>query len=195
MSATADGRRLERAYFDSLYAADGDPWNFERSEYERDKYAHTLAALGHRRFGRALEVGCSIGVLTVQLAACCDALLALDISEAAVAAARERTAELAHVTIEHRSLPEQTPAGPFDLIVCSEVLYYWDAELLDEGLDAMARELAPGGLLLAVHWTEPTREYPLQGGRVHEVLRAHPALRSVSGEDMPHYRLDLLTSA
>lgn len=195
MSATKGGRRLEREYFDSLYAEDPDPWDFEKSEYEREKYAHTLAALGDERLANALEVGCSIGVLTAQLASRCDALLAVDISAAAVAAAQQRTAGLEQVTIEQRSLPEQMPTGPFDLIVCSEVLYYWDAQMLGEGLDALAAELAPGGLLLAVHWTEPTREYPLQGARAHELLRAHPLLSPVRGEDGPHYRLDLLARA
>lgn len=195
MSTAAGGRRLERSYFDSLYADDSDPWDFESSDYERDKYAHTLSVLGDRRFERALEVGCSIGVLTHKLASRCDDLVAVDISRAAVHAARERTADLSHVVVEQRSLPEQTPPGPFDLIICSEVLYYWDEHLLGEGLDALTAELASDGLLLAVHWTEPTSEYPLQGVRVHELLRAHPSLRALQGEDRPHYRLDLLVRA
>ena len=32
-------------YFERLYARDPDPWRFATSEYERDKYAATLAAL------------------------------------------------------------------------------------------------------------------------------------------------------
>ena len=195
MSPAAGARRLERDYFDSLYEENPDPWGFAVSDYERAKYDHTLAALGDRRFTRALEVGCSIGVLTERLAPLCDDLLAVDISPAAVAQARERTAPLEQVTVEHRSLPEDTPAGPFDLIVCSEVLYYWSEELLREGLDALVGQLAPSGLLLAVHWTEPTREYPLQGHEVHSLLRAHPALAVLHGEDRPHYRLDLLARA
>jgi len=195
VNAPADVRRLSREYFDALYAGDPDPWGFASSDYERDKYEHTLAALGQGHFGRALEVGCSIGVLTRQLAAYCDALMAVDISEPAVLAARERTDDLEHVSVQQRSLPEEMPSGPFDLIVCSEVLYYWDEGLLGTGLDAMTAQLAPGGRLLAVHWTEPTRDYPLQGAEVHAVVRAHPGLVPVHGEDRPHYRLDLLARA
>ena len=51
-------------YFDRMYAESDDPWRFETSEYERRKYAATLAALPRARYENALEIGCSIGVLT-----------------------------------------------------------------------------------------------------------------------------------
>ena len=59
---------LPAAYFDSLYAAEADPWAFATSDYEREKYAATLAALPRPHYARALEIGCSIGVLTRMLA-------------------------------------------------------------------------------------------------------------------------------
>lgn len=195
MSPAAGARRLERDYFEGLYEASADPWDFATSAYEREKYDRSLDALGERHFERALEVGCSIGVFTERLAARCDELLAVDISDRAVAAAAERTAPLAHVTVERRSLPEDTPAGPFDLVVCSEVLYYWTEAVLGDGLDALAGELRPGGLMLAVHWTEPTDTYPLQGAEAHRLLAAHPAFRALLGRDHPSYRLDLLERA
>ena len=36
---------LPPEYFDHVYQANRDPWNFETSPYERAKYAATLAAL------------------------------------------------------------------------------------------------------------------------------------------------------
>ena len=68
---------LPAGYFEALYAAAPDPWDFEGSDYERGKYAATLAALPQPRYARALEVGCSIGVLTALLAPRCDRLLAV----------------------------------------------------------------------------------------------------------------------
>ena len=195
MSSGAGATRLERSYFEDLYERDPDPWRFASSDYERDKYAHTLAALEGRRFETALEVGCSIGVFTEQLAWRCRDLVALDVSEQAVAAAAHRVRRRPWVRVERRSLPEETPAGPFDLIVCSEVLYYWSESLLAEGLDLLTAALRPGGLLLAVHFTDRTRTYPVQGHRVHELVRSHPSLTPVRGEDRPHYRLDLLERA
>lgn len=189
---SAGTERLGREYFDALYERSSDPWDFETSDYERGKYARTLAALGDRRFGRALEVGCSIGVFTAQLAERCDELLAVDVSETAVLAARERTARWTGVVVQRRSLPEETPDGPFDLVVCAEVLYYFSAPLVRRTLDALTDRMPAGGLLLAVHWTEPTSTYPLAGQEVHRLLRSHPRLELRRGESHPRYRLDLL---
>lgn len=179
------------AYFDALYAADEDPWGFATSPYERAKYDRTVASLGDRRFGRGLEVGCSIGVLTARLAERCDRLLAVDVAASAVARARERLAGAPGVTVDRRALPDEMPDGPFDLIVASEVLYYWDAALLARGWDALRDALAPGGSLLAVHWRGPVRHDPQGGDAVHDAIgaRADGLVHAVSARTRD-YRLD-----
>ncbi len=183
--------RLDREYFEELYAASRDPWNFETSDYEREKYGRTLDVLGDRRFRRALEVGASIGVFTEMLAGLCDELLAVDVSEKAVAAARERLEGREHVRVERRTLPEEMPDGPFDLILASEVLYYFTREEMLAMLNGFEGILAPGGALLAVHWRRETRTYPLQGDEVHELLIAHTRLVLTESVAEPDYRLDL----
>jgi predicted TPR repeat methyltransferase len=183
--------RLGREYFEGLYAESGDPWDFETSEYEWKKYERTLAVLGGRTFRRALEAGASIGVFTGMLAEHCDDLLAVDVSERAVAAARERLSGRTHVRVERRTLPEEMPDGPFDLIVASEVLYYFPREEMLAVLHGFERELAPGGTLLAVHWRRETKTYPLQGDEVHELLVRHTRLHNKATILEPDYRLDL----
>lgn len=183
--------RLDREYFEELYTTSPDPWNFETSDYERAKYRRTLDVLGDRRFRRALEAGASIGVFTQMLAGLCDELLAVDVSERAVAAARERLRGLEHVRVERRTLPEEMPEGPFDLILASEVLYYFPREEMLAMLDAFETILAPGGALLAVHWRRETRTYPLQGDEVHGLLVAHTTLTLTESVAEPDYRLDL----
>ena len=42
MTSTPDG---PAARFDELYERSADPWSYESSDYEREKYASTLAAL------------------------------------------------------------------------------------------------------------------------------------------------------
>jgi len=187
--------KLERAYFEDLYRLDDDPWRFETSEYEQEKYRRTLAALGDRCFPRALELGCSIGVFTQMLAPRCHELLGVDVSEQAVATARDRLTGTPGVRIERRELPEEMPAGTFDLVVAAEVLYYWDRDLLVGAIGALEAALAPGGSLLAVHWRPQTRTYPLLGDEVHDLLRGH-----LSGLDHAvtlteeQYRLDRFDS-
>jgi len=183
--------RLGREYFEGLYAESDDPWNFEASEYEQDKYARTLAVLGERTFRRALEAGASIGVFTEMLADRCDELLAVDVSERAVAAARQRLSGRGNVRVERRTLPEQMPDGPFDLIVASEVLYYFPRKEMLTVLRGFERELAAGGILLAVHWRRKTESYPLQGDEVHELLVEQTQLLNKESVVEPNYRLDL----
>ena len=161
-------RRLTREDFEALYSSDPDPWRFETSAYEHAKYAATTEALQGHRFKSALEVGCSIGVLTARFAEHCDTLLAVDAAQTAVDLARARLTGSSNVIVERRELPEDFPKGPFELIICSEVLYYLDPPAFDAMLDAITRELT--GSLLAVHWRHGTSSYPLRGDEVHERL-------------------------
>jgi cyclopropane fatty-acyl-phospholipid synthase-like methyltransferase len=187
--------RLGREYFEGLYAESRDPWDFETSEYERNKYARTLSVLGERTFRRALEAGASIGVFTEMLAGRCEELLAVDVSERAVAVARRRLTGRGHVRIERRTLPEEMPEGPFDLIVASEFLYYFPREEMLALLEGFERELAPGGSLLAVHWRRETKTYPMQGDEVHELLAENTRLQNNKSIVEPDFRLDLFEDA
>jgi SAM-dependent methyltransferase len=188
-------KRLDRDYFEDLYAESTDPWGFETSDYERKKYERTLESLGERRFRRAFEAGSSIGVFTAMLAPRCEELLAVDTSGKAVEIARERLAEQSHVRVERRTLPEEMPDGPFDLIVASEVLYYWPQEVVLEALRSFEERLAQGGVLVAVHWRKETKTYPLQGDEVHELLVRHVRLANVKTIKEPEYRLDVFEDA
>ncbi len=182
---------LTSAYFDQLYAASGDPWEFETSRYEAEKYAATLAALPRQSYASGLELGCSIGVLTRQLAARCGRLLAIDISEAALIQARQRCADLPRVRFQRGDVATEFPDGRFDLVVVSEVGYYLASGDLERLRDRIAHALASHGQLLLVHYTGETN-YPLSGDAVHECFRAEiTRWRLVQGKANAQYRLDL----
>ena len=183
---------LPPSYFDDVYRAHADPWDFNSSPYEQAKYADTLAALTRPRYERAFEIGCSIGVLTAQLAARCTHLLSVDVSETALTQARQRCANLPQVRIEQLQVPQQFPQGQFDLILLSEVGYYWSPVDLARAADLLVAALPPGGQLLLVHWTPPVHDYPLTGDEVHEFFLRHPGLRALHGHRADQYRLDLL---
>ena len=112
-------------FFETMYAEREDPWEFASSQYERDRYAAIVRALGNRRYRRAFEPGCSIGILTPQLAAFCDRVEAMDISPTAAARARARCERLPNVQVLCGSLPEMIPDGEIDLVVFSEIGYYF----------------------------------------------------------------------
>lgn len=191
--AFTDSGSLDPAYFDQLYATDGDPWRFATSPYEAAKYEATLAALPRAKYKRALELGCSIGVLTRQLAFRCDHLLALDVSEAALQQARLRCADLSHVDFERRDISQRFPLDQqFNLIVLSEVGYYFAMPDLRLLRDHIVAALLPQAHLLLVHFTEPTN-YPLTADAVHEVfLGEKKAWQLLRSERREHFRLDLL---
>ena len=188
------GHTLPATYFDDLYARDPDPWRFRTSDYERDKYAETVAALEQRRFGRAIEVGCSIGELTARLARHCDALLGVDVAEQALGFARKRNAGEPHVSFRRLKLPEEGPRGPYDLIVLSEVLYYFDADDLKRMAGWVCQALAPAGVVLLVHWLGETPDYPLSGDEAVEAFlsAAGPQLTTDLQRRRERYRLDRL---
>lgn len=158
---------LPPAYFDRMYAESEDPWGFRTRWYEQRKYGLTLAALPEPRFAAALEVGCSIGVLTAQLAERCDSLVAVDASARALTEARGRAPG---VDFRQGSVPADWPAGTYDLVVLSEVAYYLDPDDLSALLELVAADLAPDGFVLACHWRHPVADYPQSGDAVHEAM-------------------------
>ena len=186
-------RSLTPDYFEARYAADPDPWRFATSDYERKKYAATLAALPRDRYAAALEVGCSIGVLTRELAARCDALLALDVVPEVLDAARARCADRPGVTFARMTVPGDWPDGRFDLILFSEVLYYLDRADLARLAGRVQGALAPGGDCVLVHWLGET-DYPLTGDEAAEGFIAQAAAFAgvIHRERTAEYRLDVL---
>ena len=172
---------LESGYFDSMYAASADPWGFTERWYEMRKYAISVAMLPRQRYAEAFEPGCSIGVLTELLAPRCERLLACDVAAAAVSTAAARTAHLPQVRVERRAIPRDWPGGSFDLIVLSELLYYFGGEDLDRVLGRAVAALRPGGALLAVHWLHPVAEYPRSGEEVHGELAVRAGLARLAG--------------
>jgi len=181
--------RIGREFFEDLYAGSEDPWDFATSDYEREKYAATFAALGDGRFARGLEVGCSIGVFTEQLAERCDELVGIDVSERALARAGTRLSGHRNVTLEAATFPEETPPGPWDLVVCSEVLYYFDDAAFALAVERLRSALEDGATVLAVHWRPPTT-YPLRGDEVHDRLIAELGEWHTADGRRPRYRLD-----
>ena len=180
-------------YFESLYDdGDGDPWNFATSPYEQTKYAATLEALPKERFGRVLEIGCSIGVLTRMLAKRCDTLVATEPVAKALDAARRRCADCDNIRFEQAEAPSQWPDGTFDLILLSEVVYYLTPDSVRTLATRVATSLSPGGYVLLVHWIRET-DYPLSGDdAVACFLSASPGVRVIRQERTADYRLDLV---
>ena len=180
-------------YFERMYAESPDPWRFETRWYDARKHALTVDALPARRYRSGFEPGCSTGMLTSRLAARCDRLLAVDAVEAAVRSAAERVADRPHVTVRAARVPRDWPDETFDLIVLSELGYYFDDADLATLLDRAAGSLEPGGDLVAVHWRWPVAEHARSGDDVHVELAAVPGLSRLARHEEADFVLEVFT--
>ena len=156
---------LPPQYFDDLYAGEADPWGFRTRWYEHRKRRLTMAALPDEHYHTVFEPGCSIGLLSAELAGRADCVLSMDVS----AAALRRAAETVPVNVElvRGAVPGNWPDRTFDLVVLSEVGYYLDGhdcQQLAELAVTSTRDL------MAIHWRHPVPDYPLSGDEVHKIL-------------------------
>ena len=89
------------------------------------------------------------------------------------------------------AFPNSLPDGSFDLIVASEVGYYWSLADLHRATDWMLAAARPEATLLLVHWTAPVHDYPLTGDTVHEQIGRHAQTAgfvNTRSEREPEYR-------
>ena len=93
----------------------------------------------------ALDVGCGAGLLAEPLARLGASVTGIDASADVIAVAREHAAAMG-LAIDYRAAAVEEIAGQFDLITCLEVIEH----VADPAtfLNALARRLAPGGLLI-----------------------------------------------
>lgn len=185
-----------RQYHEELYAQER-PY----SDYEVGKYDDLIEQLGDRRYRVGLEAGCSEGLCTEKLVGLCDELHAVDISETAISRASRRLAGDARVRFARHTLPFDFPTGTFDLIVCSDVLYLWESDTVDVGLERFAGALRPGGSLALLNYLGEFGT-PTTGTWVAERALARSSelgLRYVRGESREGvgpggagYRIDIL---
>jgi peptidoglycan/xylan/chitin deacetylase (PgdA/CDA1 family)/SAM-dependent methyltransferase len=190
----------DRHHFEKTFAIQPDPWKYT-SPYEQVKYEQTLSLLPPKRITRALELACGEGHFTVQLAPRVGSLIAADISQTALSRASQRCTGLENIRFVHLDLTRDPLPGRFELIVCSEVLYFVGGRA---ELKAVARKLAdaldPGGYLLMAHANlivdEPDRtgfdwDLPFGAKVIGETFASTYPLRLLKEIRTPLYRIQL----
>src|SRR5215469_15260437 len=121
-------KQNEQQAFESLYGALSDPWSttVPYYRYQLRKYQVMLSCLPARSYGRALDIGCGLGVLTRMLAPAADEVLGVDFSQNAVDRAAELSANTNNVRFKQADLLHisELSEGLFDLIIMADTLYY-----------------------------------------------------------------------
>ena len=122
-----------------------------------------------------------------------DSLVATDISEVVLEAARRRLAEAGHdrVAFRQADLPDGVPAGPFDTIIASELLYYLRADEVSEAATRLANALAPGGRLLTAHTRGYFPRHAISADHAARLVDRARGLRSVRRWGGSELRVDL----
>lgn len=168
-------------HFEALYSASDDPWDVRGAWYEQRKRALLLAGLARPRYRGAFEPGCGNGEMSAALALRCDRLLACDGAASALDAARRRLDGLANVRFEQRRLPHDWPRKEsFDLIVVSELAYYFSLPDVGAMLSAAVACLEPGGELVLCHYQGDFDDRLCTTEAVHAAAHAMPGLRRLS---------------
>lgn len=182
---------MSSADFEARYRSDPDPWRYESSEYERRKYAATLAACGAGPFSCALELGSSIGVFSAMLVGRCLSLITVDGAPTAVCQARRRLRAEPAAEVILGEIPAAIPVEDYDLVVASEILYYLPPAALEATLVCLGRRMSSGARLVAVHWRADGPERPFSAAEVHARLQTQPWLIPVSSNPTADYLLDV----
>jgi len=182
--------------FEALYRRDPDPWSVRSAWYERRKRALLMAALPRERYGLALELGSGTGETTRQLAARCDAVRAVDLSATAVETSRRVLSAdgLANVDVNVMCLPDAWPLGEreqADLIVVSELAYYFDDAALAHFFAKCHASLAPDADWAMCHYTRDFHDRCQPTHRLHETVDAMPDLRRIVTHVDEDFRLDI----
>ena len=181
--------------FDEIFRDNPDPWGYTTRFKEIAKFRATIQALPKVQFKNAFEIACAIGVLTEKLAPKCDRLLSVDCSELGLAEARKRCSHLPQVRFEQMQIPQQFPNEKFDLILFSEVGFFFTMPDLLETKQKIIDALLPGGYLLMVHFRSKAGDYFIQDGEtVHNTFVENSAssLKHLGDPRKKFFMLDLL---
>ena len=169
---TTSPHRIDPDSFEAAYRLSPDPWNFESSWYEIRKHQLSLAMLPNARYASCFEPGASIGVLSHGLAARCDRLVTVEASPTAVQVAKGRLQATPNVDVRCGSVPEDWSDEEFDLLVLSEIGYYFDQQSFSELAKRSSSLIATGATVLAVHWLGYSTDHLRHGHDVHIDLLA-----------------------
>lgn len=179
--------------FDDVHIDRSDPWAVRDSEYEITKRATLLAYLPRSSFSHTLEIGCSIGVLSEELAGLSERVTAVDASRQALNIAARLHSGASGVSYVHATVPFEWPEGRFDCVVLSETGFYLSRTQLQQTLQRIDQSTTDTFVLVLCHWTGEILDWPLDADEVHERCLSFWPHHRVEFHAEAEYRLDILT--
>ena len=192
--------RNPKEHFEELFTKIPDPWSYT-NRYEQIKYQQTLGLIPDGPIEDALELACAEGHFTIQLASRVKRLLATDISQAALDRCRQRCANFRNVNFQCLDFLREPIDARFDLILCSEVLYFaGERNQLAHVVDHIANALTSGGYLIMTHsnvliddpaGTGFNWDHAFGAKFIGETFASSPKLEFLHELETPLYRIQL----
>lgn len=180
-------------HFEKLYEKSLDPWNYKTNTYEQNRFDVTLKSLPRKEYRNGCEIGCSIGILTKKLAAICTKMTGIDCSAKALEQAKKNVSNIDNIQLKLMRVPEELPTETYDLIVLSEVLYFFSDNDLKVISDFVIKKLDYDGTCLLVNFLGDT-ESPMSGNEV--AIRfsdlTFQDLKILSTKEYEGFRIDVL---
>ena len=143
-------RWIIRTYFDFKYSMNADPYRIKDSRYEQIKIAKGIKKIRGQKFSNVLEIGCGAGHHTGFLLQLSDRVLCIDNSSVALKRAREKISD-ERAIFKQLDIATDNLDEKFDLIFCSEVLYYLNSDQLHTAHAKIINWLKTGGILVLIH--------------------------------------------
>jgi SAM-dependent methyltransferase len=170
LAGSAVHASVARAYFGWIHRRP-DAWGYLAHRYEHERHAYLMDVIRHEPAATVLELGCAEGVVTRQLGIMpgVKRVVAMDLARAALARAETRCCDIPAIRFVSGDVFGALPEGPFDLVLCAELLYYAGSRGAALATNSAAR-LAPEGRLILMH--------PLPQARaLHAPFTRHSGLR------------------
>ncbi|MFN8488770.1 MAG: methyltransferase domain-containing protein [Caldilineaceae bacterium] len=143
------------APFEKKYQFAADPWS--ANDARGDYYNAWLQFIQEQESNNklSLDLGCGEGAFTARLAQNMQQVIGVDIAPTAIARAQERFPDISFYVADLRELKNLDLApATFDLICCSQVLYYFTWAEAHKLLEQIEQLLAPDGVVcFAAHCT------------------------------------------
>ncbi|HEY6739150.1 MAG TPA: class I SAM-dependent methyltransferase [Actinopolymorphaceae bacterium] len=136
--------RAASEHWNRILRTDGHPLNTDLVDINLLDW-HRRGLLRFPVGGTALDIGCGLGRNSRWLASHGLTVTAVDIADAALEAARQRTDGAGITFLELDFLRERVPAGPFDVVYDSGCFHHLAPHRRISYLESLRTALAPGG--------------------------------------------------
>lgn len=193
---TIGNRWLVKFYFELKYIRN-NPYRVNGSFYDIEQCNRAVEIIKGRRYSSILEIGCGNGYLLERYSSLSDRVIVTDISRLALKRAKERLKGKKHIEFRQSDLLKEDINEKFDLVICSEVLYYFTLDQLKGVVPKILNYIKKDGNLLSIHirsLNDDTSGFPYKafGARtIHQFLESTEGLKTLKRDILENYEIVL----